>query len=288
MRYEYAVIGGDERQGYLAEFLAGSHRVIACGLCRVPESVPEEVSLERAIRQADCILAPVPLTSDGTTLYALKKTEETKAMTIGAMFQELTPSHRVYAGGIPREWMLLARRRQLHLTDYMKIEEIAWRNAVSTAEGTLAEAIGRCPDHIEGSRCLILGFGRCGMAIARLFARLGAKITVCARRRDVLCQGEMYGYEMRQIRDMEEVLSCQDLIINTIPARVLGREQLEKISPQTEILDIAGQGGGTDFAEASRLGRSAVLCPGLPGKYSPRASARILADWLENEQNAIK
>lgn len=284
MKYEYAVIGGDERQAYLAEFLARSHKVIACGVCRTPKSVPVEASLEGTIRQADCILAPVPLTKDGKTVYDKRKPKAEDVMMLGTLFQTLTPSQRFYAGGISREWMLLARRRQLRLTDYMNIEEIAWKNAAATAEGTLAEAIRRYPDNIQGTRCLVLGFGRCGMTVARLFCAAGAKVTVCVRRREVLCQGEVLGYEMKDIRDLKEILPHQNIIINTIPSRILDALQLKQVSPETLILDIAGQGGGTDFEEASRRGIPAVLCSGLPGQYAPRASAKILADWVEGEK----
>lgn len=283
MKYEYAVIGGDERQHYLAEILAQKHSVIVFGVTSSCQGAVEGISLEKTIQQAECILAPIPLTKDGKNMYMQSKLPQDKKIMIGTLFQILSPNQRIYAGAVPREWMLWARRNQFRLTDYMNIEEIAWKNAVATAEGTLAEAICRYPDNMQGTQCLILGCGRCGMAIAQLFRAVGAKVTVCARRKEVIYKGKVFGYDMRELKELNDVISCQDIVVNTVPARILDEKHLKLISSKTLILDVASQGGGTDFEMACNLGIPAVLCSGLPGKYAPRASAKILAEWIENE-----
>lgn len=46
------------------------------------------------------------------------------------------------------------------------------------------------------------------------------------------------------------------------------------------ILDIASGDGGVDYAAARKMGVQAVKLPGLPGKYAPYTSARIIADTI--------
>ncbi|MFR3070454.1 MAG: dipicolinate synthase, partial [Enterocloster sp.] len=44
------------------------------------------------------------------------------------------------------------------------------------------------------------------------------------------------------------------------------------------VIDIASAPGGEDFEACKRAGIRAKLCPGLPGRFSPLASAQILRD----------
>lgn len=325
--YQYAVIGGDARQSYLASILAKNHKVIVFGVTPMPEEIDVGQSFEDTIRSAKCILAPTPLTKDRETINCDAEIKE--KYYLSTLFQTMTVNQQLYAGSIPREKALLARRLQIRLIDYMNIEEIAWKNAVATAEGTLAEAIRYYPNNIQGSKCLILGFGRCGMIVAKLFREVGAKVTVCVRRREVICRGECFGFDMKflevlknpeqldldictnsninNISDSKMIgvssrystwndsnsssilnklnLSDIDIIINTIPSSILNENVLTHLSKECLVLDIAGQGGGTDFEKAKELGIEAHLCSGLPGKYSPKASARILAEFIENTKD---
>ena len=51
----------------------------------------------------------------------------------------------------------------------------------------------------------------------------------------------------------------------------------------TLILDMASEPGGVDYKAAEELGITAVLLPGLPGKYAPASSAEILADKIKSK-----
>jgi dipicolinate synthase subunit A len=54
------------------------------------------------------------------------------------------------------------------------------------------------------------------------------------------------------------------------------------------VIDIASAPGGVDFEAAKQLGIAAKLCPGLPGKYSPRsageAAAQVARIILEEQE----
>ena len=55
---------------------------------------------------------------------------------------------------------------------------------------------------------------------------------------------------------------------------------LKKVRKDALIVDIASGKGGVDYAAAKRCGVRALLCPGLPGKYAPKASAEGMSDFV--------
>ena len=66
------------------------------------------------------------------------------------------------------------------------------------------------------------------------------------------------------------------LIVNTVPAMVLGQEALERTVPDVCIIDLASAPGGVDFPAAERLKRTAVLALGLPGKVAPVSYTHLM------------
>ena len=75
--YDYAVIGGDLRQVYLAAELArAGHSVCQSALCRSPEQILQGLdantiptfSPEDACRSSSCVICPIPFSKDGIFL----------------------------------------------------------------------------------------------------------------------------------------------------------------------------------------------------------------------------
>jgi dipicolinate synthase subunit A len=65
---------------------------------------------------------------------------------------------------------------------------------------------------------------------------------------------------------------------NTVPAMVLTEELLKEFSSDIVIIDIASRPGGTDFSCCDRLGITHRHSLGIPGRYSPDTSGKILAE----------
>ena len=83
-------------------------------------------------------------------------------------------------------------------------------------------------------------------------------------------------------------LSCADsitdydIVINTVPALVLTRSELEMMKKDALIIDLASKPGGTDFEAAQRLGRRVVHALALPGRTAPITSGKIIAEAVRN------
>jgi dipicolinate synthase subunit A len=53
------------------------------------------------------------------------------------------------------------------------------------------------------------------------------------------------------------------------------------------IIDIASAPGGVDFSAAQKMGISAFLCSGLPGKYAPASSASAIQKIIEKKEDNL-
>ena len=63
------------------------------------------------------------------------------------------------------------------------LPELQELNAIATAEGAVALAMREQNTTLFDTRCVVLGYGRCGSALCRRLAALGAHVTAAARRR---------------------------------------------------------------------------------------------------------
>ena len=99
-------------------------------------------------------------------------------------------------------------------------------NAVPTAEGAIQIAMEELPITIHGARALVIGYGRLGRALSQRLAGLGAKVSVAARKFADLAWAESCGYGIEHTGQLEGWLCCYDLVVNTVPARILSEEDL--------------------------------------------------------------
>lgn len=84
---------------------------------------------------------------------------------------------------------------------------------------------------------------------------------------------------MDQLKDW---LCGYDLIINTVPARVLGQEELEDVNPSCLILDLASKPGGVDLGRAGELGLTVIWALSLPGKVAPVTAGAAIKSTIYN------
>lgn len=176
----------------------------------------------------------------------------------------------------------MADARGLILRDYFAREELAVANAVPTAEGAVQLAMEQMPVTIHGARVLITGFGRVGQAAARRFAALGARVSVAARRYEQLALAESEGYGAEQIGGLDGWLCGYDLVVNTVPAPVLGETELKDLRPDCLIIDLASKPGGVDLRAAGELGLTVIWALSLPGKVAPVTAGAAIKSTIYN------
>lgn len=291
--FDYAVIGGDNRQLFLADLLSREN-VTVCYYGLTPSALPSRYipsfmnhtltassSLKEAIESSKVIIGPTPFCKD--RVYITSATD--LGILIDDFFAALKKEQKVYAGAIPTPIEERAKSKGFTFIDIMKWEPVSMLNSIATAEGAICEAIQHSIINLQGSKVLILGFGRCGQILAKKLSALDANVSVSVRKPEILSYAKAYGYSGFLLNELESNIAQFDFIFNTIPTMVIPKNLLKLISFETAIIDIASSPGGIDFNYANDHYYNAGLYLGLPGKMSPKTSAKILLDAILEDCN---
>lgn len=269
MELLFGVIGGDRRQSELLRLLRTD------GYAAAAYGTAGETNWEEAV-SAEVVILPLPLCREGDTLNI-----EGEQRGCGALFRCLRRDQLLLAGQVKPSQTAEAAERGLTLIDYFNREELTVANAAATAEGTIQVILQHLERSLLGSRCLILGYGRIGKLLSYRLTALGAQVLVAARRPESLAWARAYGCEAVELARLEGNMADFDVVLNTVPAPLLGKTQLEELKPDCLCVDVASV-QGIDQKAAELLGLSHVWARGLPGKLMPQTAGRILRDTIYN------
>ena len=268
MKQKFLILGGDFRSVKLAEMLASeNNKVFSYGLEKSEEvqenSQIEKISnLQNAIEKADIIVGPTPFLSDVESINSPFANEKIK-------IEQLIKSNKnkiFIAGGIKEKIKGQLEEKYLKVIDVMKREELAILNTIATAEGTIEVAIKNTDKILQGSKVLILGFGRVAKIVAHKFSLLSTNVTCAARKISDLAWIEAYGYESININEMIYDLKDFDIIINTVPQIIIKERELKHMKSDVLLIDLASAPGGIDSKIAIQMGLKYVWALALPRK----------------------
>lgn len=279
-RMLFGIIGGDMRQGKLAELLAkDGHKVHMFGLEKLPDppNLPRAENLKEALK-ADCVILPLPVREDN----GLNMPFGANQCSLEELAKTLQPGQIVCAGMVPPYLALAAGEKGVRLYDYFAREELAIATAVPTAEGAIQLAMEELLITISGARVLIIGYGKLGKALAPRLSALGAHLSVAARKCSDLAWIEASGWKPEHTENLDGRLGRFDLIINTVPVRVLGEKQLLELDKNCLCIDLASRPGGIDFETAAQLGVKVIWALSLPGKVAPVTAGKAIRDTVYN------
>ena len=226
-----------------------------------------------AVKDVQVVIAPMSNTDlTGKIKTRLDKKEPIDLLQIIGVLPERTI---LFVGVAKPVIQQAVYKKKLLLVETAEVDEIAILNSIPTAEGAIQLAMEQKPITIHGSKCLVLGFGRCGMTLARKLDALGANVTVASRNVADLARIVEMGLKPLLLSDLDTETNF-DFVFNTIPALVLTASYLELINKDALIIDLAAEPGGTDFHAAKEFGILAILALSLPGKVAPITSGQIL------------
>ncbi len=279
-RNNFGIIGGDKRQIYLTEALvADGYNVYAFGFDQAGEIKGAILaSCEEIAVLCHTIIFPLPVTLDGVYLnapYAKEKIRLTDDLA------KLMQGKRVFGGMIHRLQESSSIWEQTECFDYSTREEFAVQNAVPTAEGALEIAIRESPGTLNGSQCLVTGYGRIGKVLAGMLHGLGANVTVAARKPSDLSWIAMHGYKSLDIHQLAENTQF-DFIFNTIPALIFHRKLVSRIPGHCLCIELASAPGGFDFDAAEKRNLRIIKAASLPGKVAPKTAGEIIKNMIYN------
>ncbi len=282
MKNRYLVLGGDLRNVKLAGMLADDgNRVYSFGQDRSDEILDDGriekcTSLKTAMEKAQVIIGPVPFSSNEDFINAPFAHDK-------IMIDDLMKTNKgkiFISGSIKDDLRKQLDEKYMEVIDIMKRDDLAILNTIATAEGTIEVAIKNTDKILQGSRVLILGFGRVGKIVANKFSKMSAIVTCAARKVSDLAWIKAYGYNSLNINDMLYDLKEFDIIINTVPQTILRERELKHIDAEALLIDLASSPGGIDGKMAKSMGLNFIWALALPGRIAPSSSAKFIKDTV--------
>ena len=291
-KYKFAVLGGDMRQYAVArELLERDVSVCVSMLCR-------DCSQERgivvcdspldAISSADGVVLPLPVTMDGCTLNC-SVYGEGKGMPLDNIIEGMDTEAVLFGGRIPLSAVTKARSRGIRVYDYFLSEELQIKNAYITAEAAVSIAMNSLDKCLRGAKVAVTGAGRISRLLSELLVKLGCSVTVCARNKDALTYFELMGCDTLRIYEGGEtpwsisLAKGYDIIFNTVPSWIFGRDFLKRAERGLIMVELASSPGGIDICAARELGTNVLWASSLPGKYAPESAGRLIAACVLEE-----
>ncbi|HBK67936.1 MAG TPA: dipicolinate synthase subunit DpsA [Firmicutes bacterium] len=276
-----AIVGGDRRQIMVAErMLDWVAWVKTYGLTAIPDlprMFPAK-DLKQALTGSRVIILPISGV-DGKGM--VKTMDPAVRIKIDQQFLELLEEKAlIVTGSIPLYLKQQATQLGVRVFEYAERDEIAIPNAIPTAEGAIQLMMENTAFTVNGSCCLLLGFGRVAQALAARLLAWGAVVLIAARSPEQLAKADSWGCTSLFLSRVAEEVSKADLVFNTIPAKMVTEEIVSRMKPGTLIIDLASAPGGVDFQAAEKYKITAILALGLPGKVAPLTAGNILATKL--------
>ena len=279
---KFSVIGGDMRIVRLAAMLESEGHDVRCfALDEAPADLIKSCSVSACAcsQGADCVILPLPILDMKGALNAPLSGFRHDAEEI----LRCLPKTAVICGGMPGEkFARLAKELGFDFVDYFTREELVALNALATAEGTLSVLLENSPITIWDSRILVIGYGRIGKMLSSRLRALGAHVAVSARSAGDKAYIRASGCEALDTRTLGAELGRFDTVINTVPARVLGCEQLRLLKKDVLCIDLASRPGGFDFEAAKRLDVQVIWALGLPAETAPVTAGKIIKETVMN------
>ncbi len=196
------------------------------------------------------------------------------------LLSRLKPGALVVGGSFSAKSRQTIQSLGYPVEDVMERERLVWENAKLTAQAVPVLLGMEDGIFLRGKSVLVMGGGRVARALWPVLKERGAVVSAAARNPAQLALAEQAGVKAVPFAEMEPALGQADLVINTIPAPVIGRRELAALEEGTLVLDLASAPGGVDFAAAKEYFIPARLELGLPGKWFPVQAGRLLGETV--------
>ncbi|MGN1206186.1 MAG: hypothetical protein ACI4SQ_04270 [Eubacterium sp.] len=218
------------------------------------------------------LVTGIPFTKNGTSLF----TSLLPFFTIDAFLNKLTPDHILVGGNFPQHVTRYCKEHDIMYYDLLQSPSFGRLNTRLTAEGLLAQVMSKTPFSILEAKILLIGYGRCGKEIARIFSNYSKKIVVTEKNSKSVSCALANGFKCftpEKIRNNKPLLSQTNIIINTAPDVPIAASFFTYIPSDCYVFQVAS---GPLLLPETFHG-ILINCPGIPGKYAPKTAGSKLA-----------
>lgn len=275
-----SIIGGDLRIARLAEMYAKeNYNIYTYGLenffnkKKNNDKIVMCSNIEETIKKSNIVIGGIPFLKDEIFINA---PFSSRNITIDELKEKLCYKTFV-AGGIPNSFY----NNTINNIDLLQNEKLTILNAIPTVEGTIKIAIEEREETIFESNVLICGFGRIGKILCDRFFDLGANVFCSARKESDLTWIREKRYIPIEYNDICKYANKFDLIINTVPTKIIDKEKLDCLNRNILIIDLASNPGGIDKNYAEKIGIRVISALGIPGKEMPNTAAKYIKEIID-------
>ncbi len=268
--YVIAVVGGDRREQEIARLAAATGAVVRAYGFPWPErgiaGVEPAPGARSAMEGANFALFPIPGMAEDGSLFAPWAKE--RIVPDEGLLSALAPGAHIILGRADDRLRAAARARSIGLHEYEGDVALMLMRGPAIVEGLLEVVIENTDITIHGSRVCVVGQGTIGSLVTRTLILLGAQVHVAARNPVQRAAAYAAGAAALPLEGLVELAPALDILISSVPARVVGRPVLEKLPPHALVVDVAAPPGGVDLEAAADLGLRGVWARGL-GSRAP-------------------
>ena len=267
------VMGGDLRNFFLAKLLSKEkHEVKVYGFEKI-ENFRECETYENMLSSSEIVVLPIPFTKDKKTINMPLSNRNIRIQELAYHLENKT----IFVGNMPEDIQEILKEKQNEVIDFMKKEEFAVLNAIPTAEATIEIILKNTNKILQGSHCLILGFGRIGKVLAHKLQGLAVDVTCMVTNEIEKAWAIAYGYQTTTIEKLQNYytkIKQYDIIINTIP-KIIFKEELKEIKKETLVIDLASKPYGIDRKIVEEENINFIEALGLPREISTNDISKI-------------
>ena len=280
---KFIIVGGDERQAYLANSLLKEGYSVASILSKsnhiFDKSIKKYNDLALATKKPGIYVFPIPfLDVDGfiNSPFSDKKLKPNELISL------IKENSYIFGGKIPKEVFNLAKEKNIRVVDLLDREEFGILNGIPTAEGALEIAIKERSTTIFGSKCLVTGYGNIAKPLAKILSAMGASVDILTRSLSSTAKAESSGYNIIKRESLVDRISDYDIVFNTAPSPIFSMEILKNANKASLFIDLASKPGGIDFKRAEELNLQVIWALSLPAKTAPVTAGRIVKKAIIN------
>lgn len=260
-----AIVAGDRREQEIARCAANTGAEVRAHGFPWPEEgiagVRRTASLGEALDGADIALFPIPGIAPDGALFAPQSPERIIPArdSLAAMRK---PAHIILGWADPK---LKAHCEGLGiaLNEYEWDQDLMLLRGPAIVEGMLKVLIENTDITIHKAKICLVGQGTIGSLATRTLIGLGAHVHVAARNPVQRASAYAMGAESHELSELADVLPSTDIVIASVPARVLDRDLLVRLPRHALLVDLAAPPGGIDREAVQALGLKFVWARGM-------------------------
>ncbi|UVO35517.1 serine carboxypeptidase [Bradyrhizobium arachidis] len=260
-----AIVAGDAREQEIARCAVRAGAVVRAYGFPWPdegiEGVYHAADAADALKGAHIALFPIPGISAEGALFAPKCPE--KIIPTREMLAGMRPSANIILGWADANLKAHCEALGIALHEYEWDVDLMLLRGPAIVEGVLKVIIENTQITIHKSSVCLVGQGTIGSLLTKTLVGLGARIHVAARNPVQRAAAYAAGADVLTLEQLPAILPGTDILIGSVPKRLLERDQLALLPKHALLVDVAAPPGTIDRDAAAELGLKAIWARGM-------------------------